>query len=289
MVRGIDANIASIAWEAGDNDNPRSTLNIPTIGHLIGIDLDLTVTTVDSVGVIKAGAKLMNAIKRMQIRDKNGGVIMNVTGRQLERIANQLSAVGQDVDSPNPPDNAVADYHRFIPITIRAEDQPAFLDITEAAESDMYSTDPTTNPAVNLSLRGVYRQSGNVNTVRVKAFTPPTIVGENPLGAYLPVGELVDKLLVLPNDAGGNPLADSDVDFVRLTQGNFNYLQEATIDGKFQPEDTEFRRSGHNDGEINIRTPVFLVDNTTNLVLDLNTAANYDVVTVSRVPTQARR
>lgn len=293
MVRGVEGVVDTQSWQAGATSNPRSTVPIPARGDLIGINIELTVKAVGSAGTVRAGRKITNAIERFAIRDRNDKIVMGVTGRQLERIANQLAPRGEDVDAVAPGGTSIKRYVRRLPIQIRREDQGAYLDVTEAPVTEMYSAAPATRTEVSLKLRGKYRRrprgsESQISTVRTRAFTIKGIVGENELGAYLAQGEIVDKLLLLPNDAGVNPLSDSDVNSVRLIQDGYNYLTGATMQGNFIPEDVADREGGHNNGEINLRVPVFTVRNTTEFILDLNTAADFNVITVSRQLTQPR-
>ena len=282
-MRGIDSNITTVARTVTAGSVPQTSIPVPALGSLLGLNLRLTEDADDTGGTIVA-TRISAAIERFQVRDRTGAVIMNVTGLQLERIANELSPVGDDVDAPAPGDGAAVEYMRFIPVTIAEADMPAFIDVTWAPESAMYSVSPTADTQVTLALRGKYTRDPGVQTLRVKAVTPAHALGENSIGNLLPDGELVEKLLILPNDGGSNPLVDADVTDLRLTTNGFNLLDGATIPAVFEPEDQEFRRDGHNAGTLNVRTPVFKVNNTTQLVLTLAVDADFDVVTVSRRP-----
>lgn len=281
-MRGIDTNIDSVSRTVTAGSVPQSAIQIPAIGSLLGLNLRLTETADDSGGTIVA-TRITAAIERFQVRDRNGSVVMSVTGLQLERIANSLSQVGDDVDAPAPGDGTGVEYLRHIPLTIAQEDMPAFIDITWAPESAMYSVSPTGDTTVTLALRGKFTPDP-VQTLRIKAVTPNHAVGQNSIGNLLPDGELVERLLILPNDGGPNPMVDADITDVRLSQNGFNLLDGATIVDVFEPEDTEFRRDGHNTGTILARVPVFKVNNTTLLVLNLGVDADFDLVTVSRRP-----
>ena len=282
-MRGIDSNITTVARTVTSGSVPQSAIPVPALGSLLGLNLRLTEDADDTGGTIVA-TRISAAIERFQLRLRDGSIAMNLTGLQLERVANELSSFGDDVDAPAPGDGSAVEYQRFIPITVNEADMPAFIDITWAAESALYSVSPTADTQVALNLRGKYTREPGVQTLRIKSSTPSHAAGENALGHLLPDGELVEKLLIIPNDAGSNPMVDADVTNLRLTVQGFALLDGATIDTVFEPEDIEFRRDGHNAGTLNVRTPVFRVDNTTQLVLNLAVDSDFDLVTVSRRP-----
>ncbi len=283
-MRSIDANITAFSRDMTAGSVPASTVAIPAIGSLLGINMRLTEDAGDSDGTILSGARITAAIERIQIRDRTGLVVLNLTGLALERIANELSAVGDDVDAPVPGDGSATEWLRFLPLTIAQRDMPAYMDVTWAPETALYSAAPTLATAITLNVRGAYTRAEGVQTIRIKSSTPAHALGDNALGHLLPDGELVEKLLLIPNDPGSNPMVDTDIGSLRLVQDGFNLLDGATVVDKFEPEDAEFRRDGHNAGTLNVRVPVFKVNNTTQLILNLSVDADFDVVTVSRRP-----
>ena len=261
---------------------PNSTIPIPALGSLAYLSIRLTEDADDTGGTIVA-TRITAMLERCQIRDRHGSVILNCTGLELERIANALSPAGQDVDAPAPGDGTAVSWANTIPISIAEADMPAFLDITWAPESALYSASPTGDDAVTCEIRGAYIRGNNgIQTLRIKSSTPPESAGDNSLQPYLPQGELVDRLLLLPNDGSSNPLADGDITSLRLAVGGFNLIDNGTVNNTFSPADVQERRDGHIDGTIIVRTPVFRVANTGGLNLNLGTSAGFNLVTVSR-------
>lgn len=287
MTRSIDRNIRTLAQTLGSAEVRESTIQVPAIGGMLGLILDLTEDAPDAGGTVTA-RRITAAINNFHMRDRAGRTIINLSGEQLERVANELSAVGDDVDAAVAGDGAAVTYERVIPISVSKADMPAQIDITWGPITNLYSVDTTAGgTAMTLNMRGRYTNDP-VPTLRVKANTPNHAAGENYISPNLPDGEIVEKLLILPSDVGTNPLVDTDLDSVSLASGGFSMLDRATVDAKFSPEDTEYRRDGHNDGHINVRVPVFAVDSTTELMVDLGTDADFDLVTVSRIPQKAK-
>ena len=284
-MRGIDASIFSFSRNSPEAAVPESTVTIPPLGAMVGFNLRLTEDAPDAGGTIVA-TRISAMVASFVIRNAAGEVLCNLTGRQLERYANEASIVGESVVAGAPGDGTAVIYERFIPISIAREEMPAYVDLTWAPTSALYSVAPTAGyTALTASMRGLYTQEP-IRTTRIKAFTPAAVAGNNSLGQLLPVGEEIDRLFVLPNDAGSNPLVDDDVTDLTLTVNGFQMLAAATIPGKFKPEDVEFRRDGHTDGVINTRLPIFVVNNAVLMTLNLGTLADYDIVTMSRKPQQ---
>ena len=284
-MRSIDQNIETISRNLSAAVVPQSTFRIPQLGDLAGFNIRTTLKNASGETIV-ANTSIAQMLDRIQIRDVNGIVVLNVTGRQLVRIANQLSAVGDNVFAPaTPAGTGLQQYARTMPLSIAMDDLPAFVDITWAAKTALYST-TSGETAVSLAMRGSFTRKADrvapVRTVRIKASTPPPQAGDNSLGEYLPKGEVVEKLLLLPNDAGANPLADGDISSVRLSQRGFNLIDGASPATRFIPDDVEYRRDGHNDGEINFRIPIFEATEATQINVNLGTLAHYDLVTASR-------
>lgn len=287
-MRGIDASIFSFSRDMPTGRTPEGTVAIPGLGSIRGFNLRLTEDAPDAGGTIVA-TRISAMIDRFVIRSRSGETLVSLSGLQLERIANELSPTGVDIDADAPGDGTAVEYLRFIPISIAAADMPAFVDFTWAPLSALYSVAPTAgSTAVTASMRGLYTREDGVRTTRVKAFTPTHAAGNNSIGHMLPVGEEVQHFLILPNDGGSNPLADADVSTFTLSLNGFQMLEAATVAGKFEPEDEEFRRDGHNDGVLNVRAPIFTVNTAVLVTLNLGTDADFDVVTASRVPQEVK-
>ncbi len=285
-MRGIDAAIFSFSRNAPAAALPESTVSIPAMGALVGFNLRLTEDAAAADGTPVA-TRISAMIQSLVVRNKNGAVIANLTGRQLERYSNEISPAGESVAAPAPGDGTAVAWERFIPIQIAMNEMPAFVDLTWAPLSALYSVTPTGGTALTASMRGLYTRE-DIRTTTIKAFTPAHVLGLNTLGNLLPVGEEVDRLFILPSDPGSNPLADGDITDLTLSIGGFQLLAATPMNGKFIPEDVEFRRDGHTDGTINVRVPVFVVNNTVVMTLNLGTDADFDVLTMSRVPQQVR-
>ncbi len=280
-MRGVHASIFALTREMTTAAQAESSQPIPALGAMQGFNLRVTEDADDTAGTVTS--VISAAIDRFRIRDRKGAAIVDLTGRQLERVRNQLSPTGDDQDAPAPGDGTAVEWFAYFPFTIAAEDMPAQVDITWAPETALYSVSPTANTTITVSMNGKFTQN-KLRTMRIKAFTPANSAGNNALAQLLPEGEEVEKLLVLPDDAGSNALVDADVTDVTLSIGGYSLYQGATIPNVFEPEDAEFRRSGHTAGTLNFRAPVFVVDNTVVFTLNLGTDADFDVVTVSRLP-----
>ena len=269
-MRQLNNSIKTYSVTLGSSSLTQSAKQIPNYGSVQGLDFRLTVALAGATASVDSDT-IDRVIESLTIETNKGKTIANLTGTDLPIIQTVLSPIGQRTAVPevatDSSGNGSATYSTFIPMSISAADMPAVVKVQFAAASSLVSSTLTSTgtATVTFDLRASYSTS-KIDTVFVKASNPPVADGENALAPYLPQG-LECRSVVMWLGSGG----DADLTYVTLEQNGAALLSRQPT-WSFENDDNALMVSGHLSGEIILRVPVFTVDSTTVLNVDLGTA-----------------
>jgi hypothetical protein len=267
-MRQLNQSIKTYSVTLGSSSLAQSAKQIPNYGPVQGLDFKLTVTVAGATAS-ETSDSIDRVIDSLSLETNKGKTIANLVGTDLTVINDVLSPIGHRVAPPtittDSNGNGSATYSLFLPISIGAADMPAVAKVTFAPDSALESstlTSPGTVTAV-WDVRASYSTS-KLDTLFIKSSNPPVGDGENALAPYLPQG-LEVRALCLDLGTGG----DAAVEYVTLLQDGAALLSREPI-WSFANDDNALMVSGHLSGEVIVRVPVFTVNSTTVLDLDLN-------------------
>ena len=258
-----------------------STL-IPNYGAVAGFWLDLSVT-IDAGTASKTSETIDNVISSWEIDDATGKAVVVGLGTDISILNDILTPRGVRQAAPaistNGSGDGSADWYLFLPITVGAGDMPGQFKISFAAKSAIQNSDLVSagTCTVTLVVRAAYPIGEDRATLRITMSNPPHQAGDNAFGPYLPGGFQMEALAFV--------LADGDTDFGYLTflQGGASFATLAPLND-FVSNDTMLMQSGHLSGEFICRFPVFIVDNTTIMTVNLNTDTAVRLYSIATVP-----
>lgn len=263
---------------------------VPNLGPLQGVYCVLTVSLTGATAS-QVSTSIDNSIAVIQVQDQFGKLALNLIGTDLSVINDILQPRGvrtaPSTITTNSAGAGSASWSFFLPATLSAKDMPAQINITFAATSALQNANLTSagTAAVTLNLRGSYSTQSDQPTVRVNATNTPHAQGDNMIQAYLPNGEQVEALaFVLAADySNGGTGTDTHMSQTTLTVGGAFFLNQA-LPSDFIQQDTMLMQSGHAGGEYICRVPVFLVDSTVTMDVNLATDSAIRLYTLSTVP-----
>lgn len=254
---------------------------LPNFGPCAGLTIDLTVTVAGGTAT-QTSQTIDNLLQHVAIDDQYGKSIMDLLGTDLSIVNDVLQPRGVRTAPPaittNSAGNGSAEWKVFLPVTIGSKDMPAVLKVTLAPTSALVNAGLVSAGTVNLTLvvRAWY-PTEEQPTLRIKASSPPHQQGDNAIGPYLPSGFQAEAIAFT--------LAAGD--------GNFGYLTlmhaGATLTSleplnDFVDADTMLMQSGHLSGEFIVRVPIFVVDSTSVMTVNLSTDTALRLYTIATVP-----
>ncbi len=255
---------------------------VPNLGPLQGVYCNLTVAIAGGTAS-KTSNTIDNVLSLLQVLDQFGKVALNLFGTDLSTINDILQPRGVRTAPPSittdVSGNGSASWSFFLPATLSAKDMPGQIYLTLAAASSLTNANLLSagTVTVTLNLRGAYSTQTDQPTVRVNATNVPHAQGDNTIQSYLPNGEQVEAMALTL--AGG----DAVLNWVNLIVGGALFLNQAPVTD-FVQQDTMLMQSGHLSGEIICRVPVFVVDSTVVLDVNLATDSTIRLYTLSTVP-----
>ena len=260
--------------------------SLPNFGPVEGFYIALDVTIAGGT-FSKASNPIDCVIQDFKIKDAFGKVCVDaVSTGDLPTILDMISPRGVRVTPPaittDGSGAGSASWHAFIPYTIAAGDMPAVIDLTIAPASSLQNANLTSagTVTVTLDVRIAYATDGDRPTLRTDIGSPPHKSGSNPIGPYLPGGmSLVGLAFTL---AGG----DGDFNYLTSTHRGVLLDNQASL-AQFQEIDAELMQSGHLSGEFITRYPMFVVDSTSTMELNLSSDTAIRLFSMAVVP-QAR-
>ena len=260
---------------------------VPNLGPLQGIYCVLTVA-IASGTASKASNSIDNVISVIQVQDQFGKLALNLIGTDLTILNDILQPRGVRTAPPtittDASGNGSASWSFFLPATLSAKDMPAQINLTFAAASALQNANLLSagTVTVTLALRGGYSTQTDQPTIRVNATNVPHAQGDNSTQAYLPNGEQVEALaFTLATDLAAN--TDTHMSYFTLIVGGALFSNQSPP-ADFIQQDTMLMQSGHIGGEYICRVPVFVVDSTVVMDVNLATDSAIRLYTLSTVP-----
>lgn len=258
-----------------------STL-IPNFGAVAGFWLDLTVTLAGATAS-KTSNTIDNVIASWEIDDAAGKAVVVGLGTDISILNDILTPRGVRQAAPAVTTSGAgagsAEWYLFLPITVGAADMPGQLKVAFAAASALTNANLVSagTATVSLVVRAAYPIGEDRATLRITMSNPPHQSGNNDFGPYLPGGFQMEALAFV--------IADGDTDFGYLTffQGGATFANLAPLND-FVSNDVMLMQSGHLSGEYICRFPVFVVDNTTIMTVNLVTDSAVRLYSIATVP-----
>jgi hypothetical protein len=266
-MRQLNNSIKTYSVTLGSSSLAQSAKQIPNHGAVQGLDFKLTVNIAGGTDS-QSSETIDRVIDSLTLETNKGKTIANFIGTDLTFVNDVLSPIGHRVSpkgvTTDSSGNGSQTYSLFLPISISAADMPAVAKVTFAPVSSLYNSGFTSagTATVTWDLRASYSTS-KLETLFTKASNPPVGDGENSLAPYLPQGLEVRALMVMAQVANAGSF-----DYMTLEQDGATLLSRQPS-WSFANDDNALMVSGHLSGEYIARVPVFTVNSTTVLNIEL--------------------
>lgn len=265
-MRGIYSPVKTYSVTLGGSSLQQSSEVLPGFGALEGLLIELTVSLTGATAS-QTSNTIDNVIAALQLDDKYGHSALDITGTDIANIQRVLSETGYVIAAPTITTSSTgtgsATYATFIPCTMSAQDMNGVLKVKFAAASSLVNTALTSagTVAVTMVVRAVNTPAAR-QTIRVKATTPSSAAGDNAWGAYLPQGLECLALFV--------DLNESVLDHASVFSGGAALMNQSPAED-FEVMDTIFNLGNSSSNLLFFRLPVFVIDSTTILNVNLST------------------
>ena len=286
-MRAISEPVKTYAGTLTSGVQAQPSQQLPNFGPVSGLWLDLTVSLAGATAS-QTSNSIDNAISHFALDDQFGKAICDLFGTDLSFVNDVLTPRGVRQAAPTITTSAggtgSAEWYLFLPITISIGDMPGILKLVWAAVSALQNGTLTSagTATVNLVVRAAYSVGVDQPTLRIKASNPPHQLGDNTVSPFLPQGFQVEALAY--NLSGG------DADFGYLTLFHKGATLAALMPlHDFTAADVMLMQSGHLSGQFICRFPVFVVDSTTNMIINLATDTTIRLYSIATVPQQQGR
>ena len=268
-MRGIISPVKTYSVTLGTKTLAQSTEILPGFGALEGLLLELTVSVSGATDSVTSET-IDNVIASLQLDDRAGKSAMDIFGTDIAIVQRVLSTTGYALVAPAITTDASgagsATYNTFVACTMSAADMNGSLKVKFAAASSLENTAMTSAGTVTVTLvvRAV-NTNASKQTMRIKATSPAFQTGENAWGSYLPAG--LECLALFVN------LNGCVLDYASLYSGGAALYQQSPIDD-FTVMDELFQQGSSSTGYLYFRVPVFPIDSTTVLSVNLTSTSN---------------
>lgn len=255
---------------------------LPNFGPVQGLWLDLTVTLAGATAS-QASNTIDNVLSQFAIDDQFGKSILNFLGTDISIVNDILTPRGVRQSAPAITTSGggagTAEWFLFLPVTIGQGDMPAVLKVTFNATSSLQNGALTSagTAVCTLVVRAGYSVGQDQPTLRIQASNPPHQQGDNNFGPYLPSGFQVEALAFTL--AGG----DGNFGYLTLFQGGATFASLQPLND-FKSADVMLMQSGHLSGEFICRFPIYVVDSTTVMTVNLSTDTAVRLYSIATVP-----
>ena len=281
-MRVISQPIQTYSVQLGAGPLVQQAIVIPNFGPVAGFYLDLTVSLTGATAS-QTSQSIDNVISTFQIDDVRGDNVVYAVGTDLSVLNDALTPRGVRQSPPTITTSGAgagsAEWYVFLPITISAKDSPGQLKITFAPSSSLVTAGLVSAGTVQVTLvmRAGYDVHADQPTLRVQISNPPHQAGLNNFGPYLPQGFQAEALVWVLT--GG----DADFGYVTLFHGGATLATLQPLHD-FTAQDTMLMQSGHLSGEFITRYPVFVVDSTSVLLVNLSTDTATRLYSIATIP-----
>jgi hypothetical protein len=285
-MRVIDETVRTYQAAPGVQPLVQPSQIFPQFGPLFGVWFDLSVSLTGGTHS-KPSNTIDNVIQTWEIDDQFGKATITALGTDISVINDLLTPRGVRQAPPaittDSSGNGSAEWFLFLPITMSSADMPGQFKITFNAASALQNSDLTSagTVAVTFDLRAGYSIGVEQNTLRFTLTNPSHAQGLNSFQAYLANGFQMEALAFVL--AGG----DGDFSYLTFFQSGASFATQAPLHD-FTSNDTMLMQSGHLSGEFICRFPLFVVDSTTIMQVNLSTDTAVRLYQIATVP-QARK
>jgi hypothetical protein len=285
-VRAISEPVKSYQQTLSSSLLVQPSQQFPNFGPILGIWLDLTVAIAGGTAAATSNT-IDNTISHFAIDDQFGKSICDLLGTDLTIINDILTPRGVRQAPPaitTAGGNGSASWFLFLPITVAAADMPGILKLTLNTTASLQNGALLSAGTVTFTLivRTGYSVGVDQPTLRVKASNPPFQTGDNAVGPYLPQGFQVEALAFTV----GSPLADTNYGYLTLFQNGATFASLMPLHD-FTSADVMLMQSGHLSGEFICRFPVFVVDSTTVMTINLTGSSAIRLYSIATIPQQS--
>jgi hypothetical protein len=270
----------------GPSLQQQNTKLIGYFGPVAGLWFDLTVTLAGGTHSQPSNS-IDNVIQQLEIDDAFGKVALQVPGTDLSFLNDLLQPRGVRTSPPtittDGSGNGTAEWHFYFPYTIAAGDMPAQLKLTFNSTSSLQNGSLTSAGTVTVvfNVRAAYLVGLDNPTLRTTTSNPFHQQGDNTVGNYLP-GGFQEEIFAFAL-AGG----DGDFGYLTMFQAGGTFVVQQPLHD-FSDADTMLMQSGHLSGEFITRIPQFVVDNTSQVTINLSTDTAIRLYNLATVPQQQR-
>lgn len=247
----------------GTANNPRTEVDIPALGDLVALEVELTQST---TGTLTTAGTLDAALAGIAIKDVRGTAIWNsIRGSDLP-LLDRVFNIGRSRTVPTT--SGTAQTHRWLlPFNIELADMPARIQVTIAPYSAMAASGAT-GGSVTYNLVAYYQDKSNIQvTQRLSRITQTIVSGLNRFGPNLPKQTLIQHLLFSVG-------TESNITSVNFSSDGAAELREITPSDLTGIDDVRLV-SGHVTGQFSLYNSPFV--STTKSILDV-TGAGSDTV-----------
>lgn len=230
-------NYSSVAYTASTQTQTQVVID-PSFGDVSGFAFNLTST---ATGTLSSPTPVTRAISQIVVTDNQGKTLLQLQGRDLDKIAFLLSPQGEYTTASNNSNSPVS-WNAILPVNIATKHQPAKVQVTFAPYSALASSGAT-GGTLSLSVDVVYAPTNGL-THQINVVQLALASGSNTYSSSL---------------ANLNTL---QLGFAVGTESNINYLNFSP-DGKvdvyssqtlqsFIDLDNALMRDGHQTGIFNL-------------------------------------
>jgi hypothetical protein len=279
-MRAISEPVKTYQTNLGSGLLVQPSQQLPNFGPVLGLWLDLTVAIAG--GTAAATSNSIDAtISHFALDDQFGKSICDLLGTDLTVVNDILTPRGVRQAPPTittAGGNGSANWFVFLPITIAAADMPGILKLTLNTTASLQNGALLSAGTVTFTLvvRAAYSVGVDQPTLRIKASNPPHQVGDNAVGPYLPQGFQVEALAFML-------AADANFGYLTLFQNGATFASLMPLHD-FTSADVMLMQSGHLTGEFVCRFPVFVVDSTSVMTINLATDSVIRLYSIATVP-----
>jgi hypothetical protein len=256
--------LVSYSITASTSDQVQSTQVIEPLGDIVALQFDLSVVL---SGTLSAQQPITKAIKRIALTDRNGIVIMDIAGADLDKLEYWLMGGEYKYTTIPNADTTTKSVSIRLNLPIKISEQPAKLQITFAPYSDLASG--ATGGTYTLKVRVWYGVA--LQTLRVFKRSVSLASGDNALGYQLPDGV---------NTQIFGFVVSSESAIIHITfsaDGTIDHYAKITLNDLAKIEYQVFD-SGHITGIFNLFVAPFRTDiSKTRFTVNANASATMDI------------
>jgi len=257
--------LVSYSITASTSDQVQSTQVIEPLGDIVALQFDLSVVL---SGTPSGAQPITKAIKRIALTDRNGIVIMDIAGTDLDKLEYWLMGGEYKYTTIPTAGTTTQSVSIKLNLPIKLSEQPAKIQITFAPYTDL-ATSGATGGTYTLKVRVWYGTA--LQTLRVYKRSVSLASGDNALGYQLPDG-------VNTQIFGFVVSSESAINYITFSaDGTIDHYAKITLNDLAKIENQVFD-SGHITGIFNMFVAPFKTDiSKTRFTVNANASATMDI------------